>query len=300
MQNFNLPALGGGAGLRNEHLTEILDSKPPFRWFEIINENYLDVGGIARERLLAIADQYQIIGHGVCLSIGSTDPLDISYLKRLKLFLDQIKSPWTSDHLCFTMVDHTNLNDLIPVPFTTESAQNCIERIRITQDILERPFLIENVTRYMTVSNREMSESEFITTVLNGANCGLLLDITNAYLNSQTQQFDAWEFICSLPIERVGQVHLAGWSDSRTAIEKFAPGEFLPIIDTHDAPVPPPVWDLFAKFIAKAGPTSALVEWDSELPSLDLLLQETVIANHLIERVTNKKNDINSINAVAA
>jgi len=284
MINFNLPALGGGAGLRSEHFEEILSTRPPFNWFEIINENYLDFGGAKREELQEISRRYQLIGHGVCLSIGSTDPLDISYLKRLKPFLDEIKSPWTSDHLCFTMVDHTNLNDLIPIPFTKESANNCIERLKTTQDILERPFLIENVTRYMTVSDREMSESEFITTVLLGANCGLLLDVTNVYLNSQCHRFDPWKFITSLPMERIGQVHLAGWSDSRTEIEKFTGDEFSPIIDTHDAPVPPPVWSLFQKLIEVIGPTSALVEWDSELPSLNRLLLETQIANKVMEK----------------
>src|SRR5690606_8432696 len=117
----------------------------------------------------------------------------------------------TSDHLCFTMVDHTNLNDLIPLPFTKECVDNIVARVRTVQDVLERPFLLENVTRYVTVSDREMSESEFINTILEEADCGLLLDVTNAYLNSQFHGNDALEFIRSLPLHRVGQMHLAGW-----------------------------------------------------------------------------------------
>ena len=145
------------------------------------------------------------------MSVGSTDPLDMDYLRKLKQFLDEIDSPWASDHLCFTMVDHTNLNDLIPLPFTEEAVNNCVQRLRIIQDTLERPFLVENVTRYVTVSDREMGEQEFLTRILEESGCGLLLDVTNVHLNGQYHNYDPYEFIQSLPLERVGQMHLAGW-----------------------------------------------------------------------------------------
>ncbi len=274
MKNFGLEALGGGAGLRNEHFDAILSTRPPFRWFEVIVENVLGFGGYVKECFEEIRSEYRIIPHGVCLSIGSTDPLDMDYLKQLRAFLDHIKAPWSSDHLCFTMVDHTNLNELIPIPFSRESARNVIERAKIVQDVLGRPFLLENVTRYVTVSDREMSESEFINTVLEGANCGLLLDVTNAYLNSKFHGYDALEFIRSLPLERVGQMHLAGWEDEEGQI-----------IDSHDAPVPPEVWALFRKTLALTGPSSVLVEWDNLCPNVERLLEETQMADAVIDEV---------------
>lgn len=277
MKNFGLPALGGGAGLRSEHFESLLETRPTCRWFEIISENFMGFGGYVRECFEELRRHYRIIPHGVCLSIGSTDPLDLDYLKSLRFFLDEIKAPWTSDHLCFTMVDHANLNDLIPLPFTRESAANVIERAKTVQDLLGRPLLLENVTRYMTVSKREMSEAEFISTILEGADCGLLLDVTNAYLNSQFHGYDALDFVRSLPLERVGQMHLAGWETDGDRI-----------IDSHDAPVPGEVWALFEEVLKLTGPSSALVEWDAALPSVERLLQEADMATEKMEKVCGK------------
>lgn len=273
MKNFNLPILGAGAGLRNEHFEEILNNKPDFKWFEIISENFMGFGGYIKECLEEIRKHYRIIPHGVCLSIGSTDPLDMDYLKKLRVFLDEIEAPWTSDHLCFTMIDHTNLNELIPIPFTKESADNVVERIKQTCDILERPFLFENVTRYLTVSDREMSEAEFITDVAERADCGILLDVTNVHLNSLFHKYDAREFISSLPLERVGQMHLAGWEEENGQI-----------IDSHDAPVPPEVWELFNYTLEKTGPTSVVIEWDNNLPNVAHLLKEANLAQAALDK----------------
>ena len=236
----------------------------------------MSIGGYARDTLAEIRRHYPIISHGVCLSIGSTDPLDLTYLGELKTFLREIGSPWTSDHLCFTMVDHTNLLDLIPLPFTDESVKNVVSRVKQVQDILEVPFLLENVTRYVTISDREMNEQEFISRILEEANCGLLLDVTNVQLNSQFHKFDPKNFISGLPLHRVGQIHLAGWEpDTRGNV-----------IDSHDAPVPPEVWDLFKFTIGLTGETSVLVEWDNLLPSVESLLQETVIAERTMKEAT--------------
>ena len=266
--NFGLQPLGGGAGLRHEHFNSIIQTKPDLGWFEVISEDFIDVGGSVLEALKEIRKSYRIIGHGVCLAIGSTDPLNMPFLKKLKAFLNQIESPWASDHLCFTMVDHTNLNDLCPLPFTKECVKNCVERIRIIQNELERPFLIENITRYITVSDREMNEVDFICEILEGANCGLLLDVTNVLLNGRFHGFDPFEFISDLPLNRVGQMHLSGWNSSRSTI-----------IDSHDAPVPDEVWELFRKTIALTGPTSVLVERDANLPALSELVKEANTAD---------------------
>lgn len=282
MRNFNLPALKSGAGLRHEHFEYIMENRPAFRWFEIITENFLGKGGWATECLREISRHYTIIPHGVSLSIGSTDPLDREYLQQLKDFADELDCPWLSDHLCFTMVDHTNLNDLIPLPFTSEAVDHVVERIRVIQDILQRPFLIENVTRYITVSDREMSEVEFISTILEKADCGLLLDVTNVHLNAMFHEFDAWDFIRELPHERVGQIHLAGW----------IPREGGKIIDSHDARVPDEVWDLFRHTISLTGETSALVEWDSELPSVEELMAETVKSDRIMLEVCGESERV--------
>ena len=278
MKNYELPVLSAGAGLRHAHFDEILAEKPPFKWFEIIVEDFMDYGGFEKETLEEIRKNYPIIGHGVCLSIGSTDPLDLKYLARLRQFLDHIGSPWTSDHLCFTMVDHVNLNDLIPLPFTREAVVHVVDRIKKVQDIVGRPFLVENVTRYVTISDREMSEAEFVASVVEEADCGLLLDLTNVYLNSKFHGYDPKEFLRSLPLGRVGQMHLAGW-------EPCADGT---IMDSHDAPVPKEVWELFEYAIEKTGPTSVLIEWDKELPPVKRLLEETFIAERVLSELSDK------------
>ena len=280
MKNFNLKALGGGAGLRHQHFSEIIEQQPAFKWFEVIAEDFMNIGGKTKKDFDAIKERYQIISHGVCLAIGSTDPLDMEYLKNLKKFNDEVKSPWASDHLAFTMVDHTNLVDLIPLPFTKEAVDHIVERVKVVQDYLERPFLLENVTRYVTVSDREMSEQELLTSILEGADCGLLLDVTNVYLNGKFHNYDPFEFIKSIPYQRVGQIHLAGW-------EPAADGE---IIDSHAAPVPPEDWDLFKRVIGLIGETSVLVEWDNSLPPLQQLLEETLTADKLMAEVVKEGN----------
>lgn len=275
MKNFNLKAYGAGAGLRHQHFTEIIEKKPSFKWFEVIAEDFINVGGKSRRDFEIIKERYQIISHGVCLAIGSTDPLDMNYLKELKQFADEVKSPWMSDHLAFTSVDHTNLVDLIPLPFTREAARHIVERVKIVQDYLERPFLLENVTRYVTISDREMSEAEFITYILEHADCGLLLDVTNVYLNGRFHEYDPLEFISKLPYHRVGQIHLAGWEPDKDGA----------VIDSHDAPVPPEVWELFKQTVALTGPTSVLIEWDNSLPPVEQLLAETQMADAVMAEV---------------
>jgi len=279
VRNCNLPALGGGAGLRHEHFDEIIATRPPFNWLEIISDDFMDFGGYSRDRLRQICELYTVVSHGVCLAIGSTDPLDRDYLRRMKGFCREIGSPWTSDHLCFTKVDHTNMLDLMPLPFTRETVRHVVERIRIVQQELELPFLLENITRYVTVSDREMSEAQFISEIVEQAECGLLLDVTNVHLNSKFHGYDALEFISSLPLARVGQIHLAGW----------VPDESGAVIDSHDGPVDPAVWELFRSTIEKTGPTSVLVEWDNLLPPVSRLLAEAQMADRMMQDIAPRE-----------
>ncbi len=276
--NFNarasLPRLGAGIGLRRQHFAEIIDRRPPVRWFEVIPENFIGRGGFIAESLRRIAENYTLIAHGVALSIGSTDPLDLEHVRRIRQFCDDVHSPWFSDHLCFTMVDHVNLNDLIPLPFTEEAAHHVAERVRVVQDILERPFALENVTYYVAPSRSQMTEAEFITQILERADCGLLLDVSNVVLNAANQGYDAEAFLDAIPLERVIQLHLAGFEKN---------GDVL--LDTHARPVSDETWRLYRKVIERVGPSSALVEWDAEIPSLDRLLQEAEMAQKLMDDV---------------
>lgn len=271
-----LSPLGAGIGLRRQHFTDIIERQPPVRWFEAIPENFIGRGGYCADSLRKISERYPLVAHGVSLSIGSTDPLDRDHLQRLKQFCDEVKSPWFSDHLCFTMVDHVNLNDLIPLPFTEETVHHVAGRSRIVQDFLERPFLLENVTYYMTPSRSRMTEAQFITSILEEADCGLLLDVSNVLLNSKNHGFDPVAFLDSIPLDRVGQVHLAGFEKQ---------GDIL--LDTHARPVDPETWSLYRALLERIGPTSALVEWDAEIPSLDRLLQEAEMAHTLMNEVTS-------------
>lgn len=274
MRNFDLPALGAGIGLRSEHYDEIRESRPDVGWFEVIPENFVGRGGYVAKALRDIASTYKCVGHGVGLSIGSTDPLDREHLAGLKEVLDLMDSPWYSDHLCFTMVDHVNLNDLIPLPFTDEAIHHVAERAKIVQDILERPLLLENVTYYAAPSRSQMSEAEFITRLLEAGNCGLLLDVTNVCLNAQNQHYDAIEFIDSIPLQRVAQLHLAGYEEHAHVK-----------LDTHSQPVSEDTWALYRAVLERTGPTSALVEWDVEVPSLERLLDEQREAQRLMDEV---------------
>lgn len=272
----HLSALGAGIGLRRQHFKDIIERKPAVRWFEVIPENFINRGGFCAESLRKIAAQYPLVAHGVSLSIGSTDPLDMEHLSRLKRFCDDLRSPWFGDHLCFTMVDHVNLNDLIPLPFTEETVHHVAARARVVQDVLERPFLLENVTYYMAPSRSQMTEAEFITGILEEADCGLLLDVSNVLLNSKNHHFDPVAFLDSIPLNRVGQVHLAGFEKQ---------GDIL--LDTHAKPVDPETWTLYRRLLERIGPTSALVEWDAEIPSLDRLIQEAEMAQVLMDEVTS-------------
>ncbi len=279
--NYGLRRLGAGVGLRREHFDDIIDRQPDINWFEVIPENFIGRGGYCADALRKISANYPTVGHGVSLSIGSTDPLDVEHVRRVKQFCDEIGSPWFSDHLCFTMVDHVNLNDLIPLPFTREAVRNVAERVRVVRDILERPFLLENVTYYMTVSKSEMTEPQFIAEILESADCGLLLDVSNVLLNSKNHGFDPIAFIETIPLERVGQMHLAGFEKQ---------GDML--LDTHAKPVSDDTWELFREVIKLTGPSSVLVEWDAELPSLDRLLQEAEMAQRLMDETVSHQTKV--------
>jgi uncharacterized protein (UPF0276 family) len=257
------PGLGFGLGLRPAHYEEILATAPAVDWFEIISENYMVAGGKPLHYLERIRSRYPIVMHGVSLSIGSTDPLDKGYLARLKALAERIEPAWISDHLCWTGVDGYNLHDLLPLPYTEAAVRHVAERMARVQDFLGRRILLENVSSYLSYRCAEMSEWEFLRAVAERADCLILLDINNIYVNSFNHGFDPRAYLDGVPAARIQQFHLAGHRDLGTHL-----------IDTHDEPVPDPVWALYAEAVRRFGPISTMIERDDRIPPLAELLAE--------------------------
>jgi len=262
-QLLTLPRLGFGLGLRTAHYEEIFNSDPHVDWFELLSENYMVPGGKPLHYLDCICERYPVVMHGVALSIGSTDPLDRDYLKRLKTLADRVRPHWISDHLCWTGVSGKNTHDLLPIPYTEEALAHIVARVSEVQDFLGQRILLENVSSYVSFKDSELSEWEFIAEVARRADCLLLLDVNNIYVSAYNHDFDAQAYLAGIPAERVQQIHLAGHSNC---------GEH--IIDTHDADVIDPVWDLYAKAIARLGPVSTMIERDDNIPPLAQLVAE--------------------------
>lgn len=257
------PLSGFGLGLRVEHYAEFLDGHPAVDWLEVISENYLVPGGKPLAHLDRIRAEYPMVMHGVSLSIGSTDPLDRDYLRELKALTRRIEPAWVSDHLCWTGVDHHNLHDLLPLPYTEEALRHVSERVMQVQEVLGRRLLLENVSSYVSFEGDEMSEWEFIAELARRADCELLLDVNNVYVSSRNHGFDARRFIDAMPRERVRQIHLAGHEDH---------GDHL--IDTHDHPVCDAVWELYAYTVGRLGAVPTMIERDDHIPPLPELLAE--------------------------
>ncbi|HEY6453795.1 MAG TPA: DUF692 domain-containing protein [Steroidobacteraceae bacterium] len=261
---------GFGLGLRPEHYTAVLHSRPPVDWLEIISENYLVAGGKPLYFLDRIRELYPLVMHGVSLSIGSTAPLDFVYLAQLKRLAGRVRPGWISDHLCWTGVGETNLHDLMPLPYTGEALRHVAARIGQVQDFLGQRIVIENVSSYVTYRSSEMTEWEFIAALAAEADCDLLLDVNNVYVSSVNHGFDARAFLDAIPIVRVRQIHLAGHSRR---------GDFL--IDTHDTAVAQPVWDLYRHTTRRFGQIPTMIERDGDIPALAQLLAELDSARRL-------------------
>lgn len=264
---------GCGLGLRPKHYPQILSEWPTVDWFEAISENFMDSGGRPIHVLEQVRSRYPVALHGVALSIGSVDPLDLSYLKKLKTLVDRIDPFIVSDHLCWSGAHGNPLHDLLPLPFTEESLIHIVKRVDQVQEYLGRPILLENVSSYVTYKHSEMTEWEFITKIAKRSGCGILLDVNNVYVNAVNHQFSASEYIQSIPSDLIGQIHLAGHTDM---------GEFL--FDTHSAPVIDPVWKLYEETLARHGQISTLIEWDENIPSFDRLQEERNLARKIYDR----------------
>jgi uncharacterized protein len=260
----------------------LLEDLPPLDCLEVSPENYIQRGGYHTEALDYLAAHYPVLSHGLTLSLGGTDPLDASYLRELRDFIGRVKSPWHSDHLCFGSVDGKVLHDLLPVAFTDAVVARVADRVRRAEDAVGVPIAVENISYYMLAGEKQMSEAEFIAKICDKADCALMLDVNNAYVNATNFGLDIDEWMRTVPLDRVVQMHMAGhdWfaEDGTllgTAESARASGRSdTVIVDTHGADIPDPVMEVFAKVVAKTGPVPVVLERDQDIPPLAVLLEE--------------------------
>jgi hypothetical protein len=262
---------GIGIGLRVPHYQHIFENKPVVDWFEIISENFMVGGGRALATLDQILERYRVVQHGVSMYFGSAEPLNKDHLRKLKALIRRTKTPWLSDHLCWGSVDGTYSHDLLPMPYTFEAAKITAAKVREARDFLEVPIAVENVSSYAEFHMSEMTEWEFLNEVVEQADCGILLDVNNIYVSSSNHDFNPYDYLNSIPAERVAQFHIAGHSKFR----KY-------ILDTHDHPVIDPVWKMYEHAIRRVGHTATLLEWDDRIPSFDEVHAEALKAEKYI------------------
>jgi uncharacterized protein len=262
--SLSLPALGQGIGLRSQHFPEFLAGEVRVDWVEALSENFFAPGGRPRAVLEKVRRQCPVVLHGVSLSIGGTEPLDRQHLRALRALASAVEPAWVSDHLCWGRHQGRYLHDLLPLPFTEESLGHVVERVDTVQNYLGRQILLENVSSYLTFSASTLSEWEYLAEVARRADCGILLDVNNIYVSAHNHGFDAETYLEAIPVDRVGQFHLAGHSDKGTHL-----------LDTHDAPVADAVWALYRKAVRRFGPVTTLLEWDDAIPPLARLLEES-------------------------
>ena len=269
---------GVGIGLRIPHYNHIFSRKPVVDWFEIISENFMCDAGRPLAMLDQILEQYRVVQHGVSMYFGSATEPDPEHLKRLKTLVRRTGTPWVSDHLCWGSVDGRYTHDLLPLPYTWEAVERTVARVKQVQDyLLEIPVAVENVSfkamRRGVTRGSQMTEWEFLTEVVERADCGILLDVNNIYVSSVNHEFAPMDYVNAVPADRVAQIHIAGHS----RYEKY-------ILDTHDHPVIDPVWELYARAIERCGPTPTLLEWDDHIPSFDEVHGEALKANRYLSR----------------
>jgi len=263
---LGLPNLGDGVGLRDVHFAHLMATAPAdwgVGWFEIISENFLGQAGWPAHVLEMVAAHRPVVMHGVSLSIGSTDPLDRSYVRKLRDLAERVDAAWISDHLCWTGIGGRNTHDLLPMPLTEQSLAHVADRVRAVQDWLGRPIALENPSSYLEFRASTIPEWEFLGRLTDETGCGLLLDVNNVYVSAANHGFDAETYIDAVPADRIVQIHLAGCSDHGTHL-----------IDTHDHPVAAPVWPLYARAQRRTGGVATLLEWDARIPAYPDLLAE--------------------------
>jgi uncharacterized protein len=260
-----------GIGLRSDHLREILNEAPPVAWMEAHPENYFGEGNTALRILERIRAGYPLSFHGVGLSLGSTDSIDSTHLCKLKALFDRFQPTFVSEHLSWSSVDGRFFNDLLPLPYTEESLDLVCDKIDEIQTVLCRPMLIENVTQYLTWRDSTIPEAEFMAEVVRRSGCGILLDLNNIYVNAVNFHLDPVKFLDAIPPDAVHEIHLAGFDRV---------GKWL--VDTHGQAVYPEVWSLYQWVLHHFGPRPTLIEWDTNLPPLSVLVEQATQANAML------------------
>jgi uncharacterized protein (UPF0276 family) len=265
-----------GIGLRAEHYAAVLEDRPPVGWLEVHSENYFGAGGKPLDYLERIRAHYPLSLHGVGLSIGSTDPLDRRHLAKLKDLMRRFEPALVSEHLSWSSVGGRYLNDLLPLPYTEEALYHMIARVAQVQDALGRPILIENPSSYLQYVESAIPEWEFLVELAERTGCGVLLDVNNIYVSARNHGFDASAYLRAIPRHLVREIHLAGFT-----VNRFDGGEIL--VDTHDRPVWPAVWALYRQAVQRFGQIPTLIEWDTDLPELAVLVDEARRADAILE-----------------
>ena len=263
--------IGFGLGLRSPHYDEIIANRPKqVDWFEIISENFIDAHQGYWEFLADLRENYPIVMHGVSLSIGSPDPINKEYLKKLAKLADFLQVPWLSDHLCWTGMNGKNTHDLLPLPYSEEMLAHVTSKIQQVQETLGRNIVIENPSSYVEFKASQMSEVEFLARLVELTDCGILLDVNNVFVSAFNHGFDAKEYIDAMPAANIAQIHLAGHKNFGTHI-----------IDTHDDFILDDVWRLYDYTIKTKGQISTMIEWDENIPEFAILLAELEKARSL-------------------
>ena len=264
------PFAGFGLGLRKPHYVDFLEARVAVDFIEVISENFMVEGGRPRRILREVRDRYPVALHGVSMSLGSADGLDGAYLARLRALVDEVEPLFVSDHLSWSRIRGFNSHDLLPLPYTGEALDVVADNVARAQDALARAILIENPSTYIDFVDSEMTEWEFLDRLCARTGCGLLLDVNNVFVSATNHGFDPFAYLDGLPHGRVRQIHLAGHSQGTELL-----------IDTHDQPVPDPVWKLYAHILPRLGPVATMIERDDAIPPLHILLSELDTARRI-------------------
>jgi uncharacterized protein len=260
-----------GLGLRKPHYRDFLEdtSTVPVDFVEVISENFMVDGGRPLHVLTRVRERHPVALHGVSMSVGSADGVRDDYLRRLRALVDRIDPIFVSDHLSWSRFEAFNSHDLLPLPYTREALDAVCANIHRAQEALARTMLIENPSSYVSFPG-DMTEWEFLKAISGRTGCGLLLDVNNIYVSASNHGFDAQTYLSGIPADRVRQIHLAGHSQGRELL-----------IDTHDKPVPDPVWALYASALERVGPVATMIERDDDIPPLSDLLAELEVARDI-------------------
>ena len=267
---------GTGTSFKHEHLSAILADGLEGGFFEVHAENYMGAGGPPHRALAAIRENYPLSIHGVCMSIGGPEALDATHLARFRDLVARYEPTLVSEHLAWSSHGGKFFNDLLPLPYTKATLANVCDHIAQVQEAIKRPILLENPSTYLAFASSTMSETDFIRAVAGRTGCGLLLDVNNVFVSATNHGFSATAYLAGFPLERVGEIHLAGHSEQRD-------DENEPLlIDSHDRAICETVWNLYRDVISHIGPRPTLIEWDSNLPDWRVLQEQALMARRVM------------------